>query len=421
MKTLSKKILLQYSLLSIPLAIIGLPLYIYLPTFYVSDVGLDVAVVGIILFIARLTDVFTDPFFGYLSDKSVQRFQSRKPLMIGGAFILIVSFYALINPNLEYPKSWLFCFSILIYMGWSMINIPYLTWSSEISSKYDDKTILNSSRELFAIIGVLIALIVPYVYNVSQNPQETLSVLYFILLLFFIPFFFLCMQKIIIKTIVHRSSFSFASIIKVYKDIPDLKFLQIGYFFNNLANALPATLFLLYVELIIEEKELSGLILILYFLAGVVALPFWYRLANRIGKKNAWMSSIFLASSVFVFVPFLEAGDLTAFMIISIVSGLSLGADMALPTSIQSDVVQKTKYFDLNISGLLFGIWTMITKLTLAFAVALSFILLGVFDFEASTPSTTSLLVLSLLYGLIPVFLKIVSLFFINKYRDLQS
>jgi len=418
MQTLSKNTLLHYSLLAIALSIIGLPLYIYLPTFYVKDVGIDIAVVGALLFVARLTDIFTDPFFGYLSDKSVERFGSRKPVMIVGAFILIVSFYALINPNSEYPKSWLFCFSILVYAGWSMINIPYLTWSSEISPCYDDKTILNSSRELFAIIGVLIALIIPYIYQVSENPQETLNILYLSFLLLFVPFFLLSMRKIIIHTNVQRSSFSFVRIGTVYKNIPELKFLQIGYFFNNLANAFPATLFLLFIELVIQEKELSGLVLILYFLAGVVALPFWYKLANGIGKKKAWMSSILLAVSAFVFVPFLESGDLTAFIVISLVSGLSLGADMALPTSIQSDVVQKTKIFDLSISGLLFGIWTMITKFTLALAVALSFILLGFFDFEASDPSATSLFVLSFLYGLVPVFLKITSLYFISRYSD---
>ncbi len=421
MKALNKKTIIYYSLLAIPLAIVGLPLYIYLPTFYVSDVGINVALVGLILFIARLTDVFTDPFFGYLSDKSLEVFSSRKPIMIIGSIILILSFYALINPNLQYAKIWLFVFSVLIYAAWSMINIPYLTWSSEISEKYEDKTILNSSRELLAIVGVLIALLVPFIYNVSQNPQETLNILYISFLILFIPLFLLSMNTIKITTKVKSTKFSFKSIKEVYKNFGDLKFLQIGYFLNNLANALPATLFLLFVELVIQEKQSSGMVLILYFLSGVLALPFWYKLSNKIGKKKAWISSILLASSAFAFVPFLQEGDLNAFIVISIISGFSLGADMALPTAIQSDLVQKTKSLNINISGLLFGIWTMITKFTLAIAVAFSFIILGVFDFEVSNPSSSSLFVLSLFYGFIPVCLKIVSIYFINKYKDQKS
>ncbi|MFA9374684.1 MAG: MFS transporter, partial [Poseidonibacter sp.] len=155
MQTLSKKSIIYYSLIAMPLAIVGLPLYIYLPTYYATVVGINVATVGLILFLARLSDVITDPFFGYLSDKSLELFNSRKPIMIIGSFILIYSFYSLINPNYSYAQIYLLTYSVLIYIGWSMINIPYLTWSAEISKEYEDKTVLNSSRELFTILGVL--------------------------------------------------------------------------------------------------------------------------------------------------------------------------------------------------------------------------------------------------------------------------
>lgn len=419
-KILSKQLIIYYSLLAIPLAIVGLPLYIYLPTFYTTTVGINIATVGLIIFTARLTDVFTDPYFGYLSDKSVEYFNSRKPIMILGSIVLICSFYALINPNLNYSELWLLSFSILVYIGWSMINIPYLTWSSEISEKYEDKTILNSSRELFTIIGVLIALLIPYIYKVSEDFEKTLEILYISFLILFIPLFFITINKIKIKTNIKIEKYSIQNIKNIYKNISDLKYLQIGYFFNNLANALPATLFLLFIELVIQEKSSSGLILILYFLAGIIALPFWNLISKKIGKKNTWLCSIILASTAFSFVPFLEAGDLNIFLIISLISGLSLGADMALPTAIQSDLVQKSKKYESNISGLLFGIWTMITKLSLAFAVALSFLILGIFDFEATSPNPTSLFVLTFLYGIFPVILKILAIIYINKYKDIK-
>ena len=419
--SLGKKEIIYYSLIALPLAIVGMPLYIYLPTFYTTNIGIEVATVGAIIFIARISDVFTDPFFGHLSDKCVQKFKSRKPIMFLGALLLIYSFYSLINPNLEYAKVWLLFYSILIYIAWSMINIPYLTWSAEISTKYEDKTLLNSSRELFTILGIVTALIIPYIFKVSQDPQKTLDILYYSFIIIFIPFFLITLKKIDIKTNTYSEKFSIKKITNIYKNISDLKFLQIGYFLNNLANALPATLFLLFIEHIIDEKSSSGMILILYFISGLIALPFWSILANKIGKKRAWIYSILLASSAFIFVPFLEAKDLTAFIIISLITGLCLGADMALPTSIQSDLVQKSSKKDKSISGLLFGIWTMITKFSLALAVALSFISLGIFNFETNNPNTQSLIVLTFLYSIIPVILKISAIFFILKYSDKKS
>lgn len=413
---LKKKEVFYYSLIALPLAIIGLPLYIYIPTFYATDVGLDIAIVGLLIFIARVSDVFTDPFFGYLSDKCVQWFNSRKPLMIVGSLILIYSFYSLINPNKEFPQIWLLLYSILIYIGWSMINIPYLTWSSEISFNKIDTTTLNTSREMFTIIGVIIALLIPYIYGVSQNPKETLELLLYSFLILFIPLFFISIKNINIKSNSTNNEFNLTKIKKIYTDISDLKYLQIGYFFNNLANALPATLFLLFIEFVIQEKDSSGMILVLYFCSAVIALPFWNLLANKIGKKKTWLLSIFLALIAFIYVPFLEAKDLNLFIIISIVTGLSLGADMALPTSIQSDVVQTINTKNENISGLLFGIWTMITKLSLALSVAFSFLILGLFNFEADSPSELSLFVLTTLYGLVPIFFKLLAIYFIRKY-----
>ena len=41
----SKEILL-YGILGIPIAFLGFPLYIYLPTFYVENIGLGVGIVG---------------------------------------------------------------------------------------------------------------------------------------------------------------------------------------------------------------------------------------------------------------------------------------------------------------------------------------------------------------------------------------
>ena len=57
-----------YGLPGLPLAALGLPLYIYLPTFYAEQLGLGLAAVGAALLIARVSDVITDPLIGLLSD-----------------------------------------------------------------------------------------------------------------------------------------------------------------------------------------------------------------------------------------------------------------------------------------------------------------------------------------------------------------
>ena len=409
---------LFYGQLALPLAMLGLPLYIYIPTYYAQDIGLGVGAVGMALFIARLSDVFTDPYIGYLNDKTIKKYNSSKPLMIVGFFLLLSSFYLLIHAHQSYPILWLLGFSFLTYLGWSFIQIPYLSWSSVISENYYEKTKLNSSREIFTIIGILIALLIPYIFDVASEATESLNLIYLIFFICIIPLFTLTLIKVKTKYTTYTTQYSLKTIKDIYKNFPNIQKLQIAYFINALANALPATLFLFFIKLVIEAQEQSGAVLIFYFLAGILALPFWTLLSKRVGKKKTWILSMILAASVFSIVPFLQKGDLTLFIFISVVSGLSLGADMAFPTAMQGDLTQDISKQYKNTSGVLFGLWTMITKLALALSVGISFVILELFDFNPDNPSELSLLILSLLYGGFPVTLKAISVFLLRDYQD---
>ena len=61
-----------------PLAAISLPLYVYLPTFYAETLGLGLATVGLILLIARIWDLLTDPLVGVLSDRVGKKIPAEK-------------------------------------------------------------------------------------------------------------------------------------------------------------------------------------------------------------------------------------------------------------------------------------------------------------------------------------------------------
>ena len=417
---LKKSTLFSYAATAIPLAMLGLPLYIYLPTFYAQNVGLSVTLVGLILFFSRLTDVITDPFVGLYSDRFDGTYGKRKPFMFGGSLLLVASFYALIHPPEYYVEIWLLIFSMLIYLGWSIVFIPYLAWSAEITSDYHEKTRLSGARELFTILGVLAALIIPYLYSVSEDADKSLSILYsaFVLALFFmLPITLWGIKESRVELSKH---ISFRDIRTLWRKIPSLGRLQSAFVLNSLANALPATLFLFFVQLVLEEESKTGPLLLLYFASGIVGLPFWTMLAKKIGKRKSWQISMLLASSAFVFVPFLGSGDFLWFSLITFVSGLSLGADMALPSSIQADVVQKIGDQKASYAGILFGIWAMLTKFALALAVGLGFIILGVAGFEPEAPTPVALTTLALLYGAAPVLFKMVAYWIMRGYHETE-
>lgn len=415
---LTFKTLFSYGSLALPLAMLGLPLYIYLPTFYADTVGVSVTLVGIILFLSRLTDVITDPLVGYVSDNFSSNYGKRKPFIITGAIILGMSFYALINPPSNYVSLWLLLFSMLTYLGWSIISIPYLAWSAEISPIHHEKTRLSASRELFTILGAVAALLIPYLYGVSSDAGESIALLYLFFLfalLFALVVNFLGMKE---HNTNDQTSVPLKEIYRLWEKKPQLRKLQVTFLLNSFANALPATLFLFYVELVLGAKALTGALLLLYFTSGILGLPFWTLMSKKLGKAKTWQLSMLLAASAFVFVPFLGEGDVVAFAVISFISGLSLGADMALPSSMQADIVQKLQSTKRNYAGLLFGFWAMLTKLALALAVGVGFVILGLVGFDPKLPTAPSLLTLSLLYGALPVFIKVLSAWMIIHFDD---
>jgi len=412
--------LFSYASAGVPLAMLGLPLYIYLPTFYAQSVGLSVTLVGLILFFSRLTDVITDPLVGLYSDRFESRYGKRKPFMLLGSVILIGSFYALIHPPQDYVEFWLLGFSMLVYLGWSIVSIPYLAWSAEITSNYHEKTRLSAAREIFTILGAMSALLIPYLYGVSEDADKSLGILYtaFLLTLFLmLPITMLGVKESEVKD---SKNVGLEEIRTLWKRVPSLRQLQGAFILNSLANALPATLFLFYVELVLQDASQTGPLLLLYFASGIVGLPFWTMLAKKIGKLQSWQASMLLASTAFMFVPFLGAGDLLWFGLISFISGLSLGADMALPSSMQADVVQKIQSQKNAYAGILFGIWAMLTKFALALAVGIGFIILGIVGFEPNAPTPLSLTTLSLLYGGAPVIFKMFAFWIMRGYDEIS-
>ena len=405
---------IAYGILAIPIAFLGLPIYIYLPNFYVNEVGLNIALVGIALFLSRLLDMISDPFIGLISDKKIKK----SYLIAGGSIVLLFSVYFLIHPPSSNSFWWLFLFSALTYISWSFINIPYLALNAELGKDYHDNTKLSFSREVFTIVGVVIALLLPYIYNISEDAKESLNLLLKTSLLVFpivILIFILFIKED--KNKIETLAF-FDSLKKFKKDFSKANNIFIAFILNNLANAIPATLFLFYVQLVLKTPEYTGALLLVYFLSAVIALPFWIYLSKKIDKQKVWISSILFAVVSFSFVPFLGEQNYILFGIISFCTGISLSADMAIPASIQSDIAQKSKTLGNQISGVLFGFWNMITKLSLALAVFITFIVLEIVGFDVNNISNLALNTLIILYSILPIFLKLLAVLFIKRYKD---
>jgi Na+/melibiose symporter-like transporter len=387
-----------YGLPAAPLAVVGLPLNVFLPAFWAETMGLSLALVGGVLLATRLSDVVTDPLIGWLSDRTTGRFGRRRPWIVAALPIGGPALWYLFVPPEGAGALHLFVCASLLYLAWTMIAVPHAAWGAELSTDYAERTSIAGWREGFAIVGVLVSAALPALLA-SPAPGAALRALAATTLAFAPPALLLMLLLVPEPAVPPRPKL-LGGMRAALENRP-FRLLLGAWAVNGVANGLPAALFLLVVRDVLASPERAGLLLFVYFLCAIAAVPVWAVVARRIGKHRAWAAAMLMACGVFVLVPFLGAGDWGLFLAICVVSGAGLGADLALPPAMQADVVDLD---ELNTgfprAGIFFAAWSMAQKLGNALAVGLGLPLL-----DALGPTS-----LPYLYALVPVALKLVAI-----------
>ena len=395
--------LLCYSLLAFPLAFAGLPIYIHAPDFYTTEFNVSLTSLGLILLVMRMIDAAQDPLIGFLSDKYRQFFK----FTIGfGIILLALGFWFLFHPNAEIPLLWFSVSTFLCATGFSIVSINFQSLGSLWKSDTEERTRITGWREAIGLIGLLFASILPsglMSFTDSQTAFHLIS-------LIFLPV--LCLVGVFFFNWINKATF-IQSCLKVktktssmFSSRWNLGFFTI-FFFNSIASSIPAVLVLFFIRDRLEAQNLTGLFLFLYFTSGVIFMPVWHKIACKNSKTKAWLVSMIVATLTFVWASILAKGDIISFGIICVLSGASLGADLALPPSIIADhIVTKN---DPESASKYFSILTFLTKFSLAVSTGLMFPILDYLGYSPNTSITYSdTQYLAICYALVPCFIKFV-------------
>ncbi len=390
-----------YGLPGLPLAFLGLPLVIFLPPIYADEFGLGMASVGFLLMFSRLWDLCSDPVAGYLGDRFNIKNGRRRLMIYSGAPLLIISCYMLFIPSGIPDAAYLLIWSALLYTGWTWVVIPYSAWGAELSTDYTRRSQITSVREIYVLIGTLTVVTIPLLIADHQNSQllEIVGIIFIVTFLLSMPGLLLVPNQV-----KEGKQTGLKEGMKLLKKNAPLKKLLLAYLLNGIANAIPASLFLLYVEFALGLSDKTWLFLTVYFASGLLGLLIWLPLSHRIQKHSAWAVALVFSASVFVWVPLLPSGEIYPFLIICLLTGLSLGIDISLPAAIQADVIDIDRADGGGErAGIFFGLWGMATKLSLALAIGLVYPLVQSNGFNPTLPTKQGIQALILAYGLLPI------------------
>lgn len=442
-QTVTETQVLCYGSLYLPVSMALLPVNLYVLPFY-AELGISLYAMSIVIFAARLSDAFTDPLIGVLSDRTRTRWGRRKPWILAGAPLLMLSIYNLFLPP-DQPTIWYFGFWIItLYLAYTIVALPYYAWGAEMSPDYSHRTHISGRREQFHFAGNLSFNLLPLVaalaiYLSASSGDITQMLGNFtsefqqimraragnidVILGWLTTFVMVAIPLTVILALlvapeprqVNREGERFgflASVWAIRKNGPYLR-VVVSYTVTTFGIALVAAMSYFFVKHVVKVGELYPIYVLVYYTASVIGVSPWMAVSRRLGKHKTFMACIAWYSFWATCLTLVPQGEFGLFLVVMTFKGCSVAAMLALAASMAADAV------DIDVArtgehraGLYFAIWGFLRKGAYAVGGALALAAVAFVNFDptadvalSGTPqgnSENSLFWLTMLYTIIP-------------------
>jgi GPH family glycoside/pentoside/hexuronide:cation symporter len=359
------------------LAGIGLPLTVYLPSFYSAQLGMDLSAVGVAFMIVRLLDIGFDPLLGVLMDRTRTPLGRFKPWLAAGIPFLMAAAALLCFARPGVGSVYLVTGLALAYGGWSICVLAQTAWGSLLSPHYNERSRIYGWWQAFNLIGLLMILMLPIAAN-RIDPGPTTGVramgLYLILML---P-----LSAALAILFVKEPAPSASAPLARLSDWPKLlassavRRILLVDLLIGLAFGMDGALFLFFFT---KAKGFTNgfadVGLLLYFLGGLLGGPLWTALARRTNKHTALAAASLSSIAGLLVLYVIPNSNMLWGAIASVISGLPYAASKQLASSLMADAGDEERLKSgVDRTGLLFSILTGTSKIGAALAVGVTFV-----------------------------------------------
>jgi glycoside/pentoside/hexuronide:cation symporter, GPH family len=390
----------------IPLAAFGLPLVISLPHYYSSVLGLNLAAVSTAFILVRVIDIFFDPVFGTVLDRTRWGFGRFKGWMAISAPILMLSIYMLFFARQGVGLGYLWFWLLVVYFGYSIAVLSHTAWASTLSTNYHERSRIYAFWQGGNVVGMICILGLPVILGLLKLVKGETEVMvwqgWFVVILLPIMIAIAAWRVPEAPPIetTHAERATLADYFRLLKQPTVVRILAAD-LLTGLAPGLAGTLYFFFFMLIKGFSYLDSLaLLLIYFVAAIAGGGIWTRLAKRIGKAKALITACIVYAIVqFAVVTLPEKNFLLAIPFL-IAAGIPYSAGALLLRSMMADYADQERLASgRDRTGLLYAILTGTVKIGGALAVT-SGLLLTAVGFNAAKPALSSELSMDVLLGL---------------------
>ena len=296
------------------------PVIAVLGGFYAKYYGLSLTSIAMVILVARIFDAITDPLIGYYSDRWRLKTGSRKPLILVGALLLSPSAYFLFVPPSDVSALYFAFWYMTFYLGLTLFMIPYMAWAHEFTETPKDKAMVFSAMNIAGQTGSALFYVLPLLpfFITTDISPEVLKATAYVGTVLFLPGLYLAF-KFVPDGAVHEAAApevqnppslvqqAWQTVQELINNRPFLLFVWMSIFFG-LAAGLWAGLLFIFIDAYLNLGEKFAEMSLWGMVCGALAIPFWYRIVVRWGKRIPWLVGTAVLLMVFFATGFLDAG-----------------------------------------------------------------------------------------------------------------
>ena len=405
--------ILAFGSVQLPLGMIGLPIAIYLAPLYSGQMQLALQLIGISLILARLSDFITDPIIGIISDRWRPKIGRRRVWLIFGSLTMMAGVYLLFRPSPGIDIVYFLAAVALVYLGYTMLLLPYHAWAAELSEDYHVRTRISSVSQAFSIAGLITSTLIPaYVQmqpgTTSADVMSALSVVIIALLPLCaaLAFFFVPEPEAPIR----KAPFNITKAMTMLGS--NRAFLQVTLLVlvATVGEVFRQTITVFFARDVVGVPNI-GVIYFLYFVAALLVVPGWVWLAKRIEKHRALALALVIVAATNALMFFVPKGGVYFFTALFILKGACYGAVLMLPHAMIADTADIDTADTLDRQqGLFYAVTAMVQKMGYAAGSGLPLLILGGIGYVSAGESRAEpLLALTISYSVIPAVLVLIA------------
>lgn len=362
---------------------------LFLLYYYTDVLGLSATTGGLIIMVALVWEGFFDPLMGVMATRTRSRFGRYRPYLLYGALPLCLSFVAMFVPTGLSGASlaaYAFVTHLLFRTAYTVVGIPYISLSAEMSRDSHERSEIAGARMLFAMTcGLTLAAVTLPLSGALGGGQRGffgLSIVYAVVAL---AIFLICFSATR-ETAGHRSDApTLGDMVRMLRTNRPLLLLLVATVLNSIGSTLAAKTLLYYLKYDVGAEAAVTPALTIATACAAVSIPLWVMITARSSKRTVWLCGavIAIANSLifYVLAPRVEP----LLWIVLGTGGIANGASYLTFWSMVPDTVEYGEWkTGVRAEGAIYGLVSLTQKVALGVGVGMLGILLDAIGYRAN-------------------------------------